>query len=461
LLTQVDTPQLKCLHRGKVRDSFRINDDTRLIVVTDRISAFDYKLTPSIPSKGEILNRISAHWFNQTKHILPNHVISVIDPQAMLVREATPIRAEMIVRGYIAGSMWRAYQAGRRSFCGVELPEGLSENGRLPTPVVTPTTKEDSDQETSHEALVAAGVVTDLEYTQMYKAALELYAFGAQYAEQHGLVLADTKYEFGTIDGTIHLIDEIHTPDSSRYWDVASYRTNPIGVAAYDKEYVRAWMKANQRDGVMPLELSAEVVAGTTARYATLLQRLFGETLPAHAVDATERLRNNLVAAKVIRDGYVVIVADASAPPCSLEHLEALLRGQAIDIQHEVLSTTNTFDQVAARYNPSLEPGVAIALTTESSLRTTSAQASNSVDLALTLAARLNLPVIEYPHNGSVGNDVAGAQSQRAAALSALTQLNLRRIRNQLFQQKQGVDALPAAREHATRQPLRIEQAMP
>jgi fusion protein PurCD len=450
MLTQLDTPQLQCLHRGKVRDSFRIDGKTRLIVVTDRISAFDYKLTPSIPSKGEILNRLSAHWFNQTKHIFPNHMISMVDPQAMLVREAVPIRAEMIVRGYIAGSIWRAYHAGRRRFCGVELAEGLFENARLPTPIVTPTTKEDSDQETSQRALVAAGALTDSQYTQMHAAALELFAFGTKYAEERGLLLADTKYEFGTIGGEILLIDEMHTPDSSRYWDMASYRENPVGVIAYDKEYVRAWMKANQRDGTMPLELSAEVVAGTTERYAMLMQRLTGESLPANAVNASARLRDSLVAANFMHDAYVVIVTNAAVTHELLEPMAAMLRAHAIDVRHEQMNADNTAEQVAARYNPSLESGVVVVVTTESDLHGRAAKGDNSDEVGSLLATLINLPVVLYHHSDAESS--ADDDGQLGAALDALAQLNLRRVRDHLLQARRRNGHTLAVRADAAQQ---------
>ncbi len=263
----VCTPQLKTLHRGKVRDSLRIDDATRLLVVSDRISAFDRVLETPIPLKGEVLSRLSNWWFEQTADIVPNHVLRAVDPVATLVREVEPIRIEMVVRGYLTGSMGRAYARGVRTFCGVDVPDGLKPNQRFPQPLVTPTTKEKSDREISPAEIVSEGWTTAERYAQMKETALRLFERGTRILAEKGLILVDTKYEFGLLDGELILIDEIHTPDSSRMWDRAAYDRDPAKAEAHDKEYVRAWLRQNRKNGEYPAALPDEVVLETTRRY--------------------------------------------------------------------------------------------------------------------------------------------------------------------------------------------------
>lgn len=303
MIRAVESSGLTLLHRGKVRDSFRVDSKTRLLLATDRISAFDLKLKTLIPRKGEVLSRLSAYWFENTADILPSHFVSLVDPQATLVKEAEPLRVEMVVRGYICGSMWRAYLEGRRDYSGVSLPAGLTENARLPTPVVTPTTKEDSDQEITGEAIVARGLVTADVYQAIHAAALKLFARGTQLAQERGLILADTKYEFGLFEGKPMLIDEIHTPDSSRYWDAASYAEDPVHAASFDKEYVRKWMRAHRVDGALPLELPEDVALETAKRYAELYLRVVGAPLPTETSTGLERLTHNLRSAGILGAG--------------------------------------------------------------------------------------------------------------------------------------------------------------
>lgn len=301
--THVSTPELRLLHRGKVRDSFRVDDRRRLIVVTDRISAFDLKIQTPIPGKGAVLNRLAAFWFAQTQDIVPNHLIATMGSHGSLVLEAIPLKVEVVVRGYMAGSMSRGYSQGLRSFSGVSVPDGLSPNGRLPAPIVTPTTKEENDREITAADIVLDGLVDAETYAELERVALALFARGTERLAERGLLLADTKYEFGLVDGKVVLIDELHTPDSSRIWDRAAYAADPAGVPSLDKEYVRTYMLAERaRTGSFPLVLPPEVVAETFRRYADLCARITGEAL-APPSDAAADLQAALIDAGVLPPG--------------------------------------------------------------------------------------------------------------------------------------------------------------
>ena len=259
-LTSFITPQLETIHVGKVRDSVRIDDETRLIVVTDRISAFNKKIKTPIPHKGAVLNSIANFWFSQTKHIINNHVIKQIDDSMTLVKEATPIRVEMVVRGYLTGSMWRGYQSGKREFSGTIVPDGLVKNQSFGQPILTPTTKDDDDTEINEQQIIETGLVSHDMYQLMKEKALALFSFGSSYLLDRGIVLVDTKYEFG-IDktGNIILVDELHTPDSSRYWFQKTYEEKMLKKEepdSIDKEIIRKWVKNKYKD---PYDLNIEI----------------------------------------------------------------------------------------------------------------------------------------------------------------------------------------------------------
>ena len=242
------TPQLDVIHRGKVRDSVRIDEKTRMIVVSDRISSFDNVLNNYIPQKGAVLTGITNFWFEKTRHIVANHFIKMIDPNISLVKEAKPIKIEMIVRGYLTGSMWRGYKDGKRDFSGVTAPDGLKQNDKFPIPLVTPTTKEESDRPITPTDIVKEGWTTKENYDKMEKLSRELFDFGSKFLAERGIILVDTKYEFGIIDDEIILIDEIHTPDSSRFWNLEDYQLDPTKVDSIDKEYVRQWLLKNKEN---------------------------------------------------------------------------------------------------------------------------------------------------------------------------------------------------------------------
>jgi len=291
---ETDSTALHFLHRGKVRDSFRVNKTTRLIVVTDRISAFNKKIKTPIPNKGAVLNGIANFWFNQTKNIIDNHVIEMIDPNLMLVKEAIPIKVEMVVRGYLTGSMWRGYEAGERTFSGTTIEDGLQKNQAFLRPILTPTTKDEEDTAISPKEIIATGLVTADRWQQLEEKALALFQFGSDYLASKGIILVDTKYEFGLVDGQIILIDEIHTPDSSRFWQKATYEKNPLTVAQIDKEFVRQWMLANKVNGEVPLTLIPEIIQETSQRYEEIYQLVTGTSLEINKNKILERLRGNL-----------------------------------------------------------------------------------------------------------------------------------------------------------------------
>lgn len=382
------TPQLKTIHRGKVRDSLRVDDASRLLVVSDRLSAFDRVLDTPIPMKGEVLSRLSNWWFEQTADVVPNHVLRVVDPIATLVKEVEPIRIEMIVRGYLTGSMGRAYDAGVRTFCGADVPEGLKPSQRFPQPLVTPTTKEESDREISPAEIVSEGWTTAERYEQMKEVALRLFERGSRVLAEKGLILVDTKYEFGLLGGELVLIDEIHTPDSSRMWDRAAYDRDPLKVESHDKEYVRAWLRNNRRDGEYPTALPDDVVRETTRRYVDIYERITDDTLEISTEDPRARLARNLYAAGLIKDGFVAFVMGSRADVDHANKMKAIVESYGIFADVRVCSAHKNGEdlpELLAEYNPAIEPGAIVAI------------AGLSNGLGGALAANSCLPVISCP----------------------------------------------------------------
>jgi phosphoribosylaminoimidazole-succinocarboxamide synthase len=271
-------------YRGKVRDAYNIDNKLMVMVATDRISAFDVVLPKGIPSKGRVLNQIAAYFLDATSDIVPNWKLATPHPMVTVGRKAEPLKVEVIVRGYIAGSAWREYAAGAREICGVALPEGLKENQKLPTPILTPTTKADEghDQNISREEIIAQGIVAKEVYDQVEKYALALFARGTEMAAKQGLILVDTKYEFGILDGKVILIDEIHTPDSSRYFYAEGYEER---LAANEpqkqlsKEFVRQWLVANGfmgKEGQQVPEMTDEYCREVSERYIELYEHVTG-----------------------------------------------------------------------------------------------------------------------------------------------------------------------------------------
>ncbi|MCZ2482361.1 phosphoribosylaminoimidazolesuccinocarboxamide synthase [Aquirufa nivalisilvae] len=272
-------------YRGKVRDVYSIGADRLLMVTSDRISAFDVILPRTIPFKGQVLNQIAAYFLNKTRDLIPNWLIDTPDPNAAYGYKCTPIPIEMVVRGYVAGHLWREYKAGKREVCGVLLPEGLKENDRLPTPIITPTTKasEGHDEDISVAKILELGVVSPDIMNQLCQKALALFDRGTQMAKEKGLILVDTKYEFGLLDGQIMLMDEIHTPDSSRYFYANTYQElleKGLPQKQLSKEFVREWLIANGfqgKEGQVVPNISDEFVTEISNRYILLYEEITGQ----------------------------------------------------------------------------------------------------------------------------------------------------------------------------------------
>lgn len=290
-------------YRGKVRDVYYFGD-TMAMVATDRISAFDVILPKAIPDKGRVLNQIAAINLHATKSIVPNWVLSTPDPNVTVGRKCDPFRVEMVVRGYLAGHAAREYKAGKRQICGVPLPDGLHENDPLPTPIITPTTKAavGHDEDISREEILRRGIVSEAHYTQLENYALALFKKGTEMAAARGLILVDTKYEFGLHQGTVYLIDEVHTPDSSRYFYADGYperqqRGEP--QKQLSKEFVRQWLIENGfqgKEGQRVPEMTAEIVAGISSRYQELYEQVTGKKLDAINYDhILERIQESIV----------------------------------------------------------------------------------------------------------------------------------------------------------------------
>ena len=294
----------KSVYHGKVRDVYNIDDKQLVMVATDRISAFDVVLPKGIPFKGQILNQIAAKFLDETADICPNWKLAVPDPMvtAGILCQGYPV--EMIVRGYLCGSAWRAYKSGVREICGIKLPEGMRENQRFPEPIITPTTKAEQgehDADISKEEILARGLVSPEDYAILEKYTLQLFKRGTEIAAKRGLILVDTKYEFGKAGDTIYLIDEIHTPDSSRYFYADGYEdrfAKGEPQRQLSKEFVREWLMANGfqgKAGQKVPEMTDEIVAGICDRYIELYENITGEKFVKHEHEnLAERIENNI-----------------------------------------------------------------------------------------------------------------------------------------------------------------------
>jgi phosphoribosylaminoimidazole-succinocarboxamide synthase len=290
-------------YRGKVRDVYYFGD-TMAMVATDRISAFDVVLPKAIPDKGRVLNQIAAYNLQATKTVVPNWVLQTPDPNVTIGFKCKPFAVEMVVRGYLAGHAAREYKAGKRKICGVALPEGLKENDKLPAPIITPTTKAKvgHDEDISREEILARGIVNEKDYSQLEDYTLKLYNKGTEMAAARGLILVDTKYEFGTHNGTIYLIDEVHTPDSSRYFYKEGYEMRQQKGEAQkqlSKEFVRQWLIENGfqgKEGQKVPEMTDEIVRSISERYQELYKQMTGEALAPVNYDALlERIERSIV----------------------------------------------------------------------------------------------------------------------------------------------------------------------
>ena len=297
----------KSVYRGKVREVYKINDDILVMIATDRLSAFDVVLPEGIPYKGQILNQIATKFMQLTEDIVPNWLIATPDPNVAIGHLCEPFKVEMVIRGYLSGHAAREYALEKRTICGVTMPEGLKENDKFPTPIITPTTKADNgshDEDISREAILSNGIVTEEDYLVLEKYTRDLYQRGTEIAASKGLILVDTKYEFGkTKEGKIVLIDEIHTPDSSRYFYAEGYQerqNNNEEQKQLSKEFVRRWLIENGfqgKEGQQIPEMNAAYIATVSERYIELFENILGEKFVKEDIsNIEERIFNNVQA---------------------------------------------------------------------------------------------------------------------------------------------------------------------
>ncbi|MBO7316263.1 MAG: phosphoribosylaminoimidazolesuccinocarboxamide synthase [Paludibacteraceae bacterium] len=292
------------VYHGKVRDVYSINNETLVMIATDRISAFDVVLPKGIPFKGQMLNQIAAKFLDETSDICPNWKIATPDPMVTVGLRCEGFPVEMIVRGYLCGSAWRAYKSGVREICGVKIPDGMRENEKFPTPIITPTTKAEigkHDEDISKEEILSQGLVSKEDYELLEKYTLALFERGTEIAAKRGLILVDTKYEFGKANGTIYLMDEIHTPDSSRYFYAESYNElfeKGEPQKQLSKEFVREWLMENGfqgKEGQQVPEMTDEVVCNISNRYIELFEQITGEKFsPSESESIAERIEKNV-----------------------------------------------------------------------------------------------------------------------------------------------------------------------
>ncbi|NDI99918.1 phosphoribosylaminoimidazolesuccinocarboxamide synthase [Flavobacterium sp. LaA7.5] len=305
--TDFNFPGQKSVYRGKVREVYNINDELLVMIATDRLSAFDVIMPKGIPYKGQILNQIATKFMRLTEDVVPNWLIDTPDPNVAVGYVCEPFKVEMVIRGYLAGHAAREYAEGKRVLCGVELPEGLKENDKLPSPIITPTTKADNgehDMDISRADIITKGIVSEEDYTVLEKYTRDLFQKGTEIAASRGLILVDTKYEFGrTKDGRIVLIDEIHTPDSSRYFYAEGYEQRQNRGEAQkqlSKEFVRQWLIANGfqgKEGQQIPDMDDAYIASVSERYIELYENIIGEKFAkADISDIHNRIEKNVLA---------------------------------------------------------------------------------------------------------------------------------------------------------------------
>lgn len=301
--THFNFPEQIGFYKGKVRDVYIFEKDL-VVVASDRISAFDVVLPRAIPFKGQVLNQIAAKFLQATADIVPNWVTAVPDPNVTIGKKCEPFKVEMVIRGYLAGHAAREYASGKRSICGVEMPEGLNENDAFPSPIITPTTKasEGHDEDISKEDILAKGIVSKEDYEVLERYTRALFERGQKMADAMGLILVDTKYEFGKFEDQIYLIDEIHTPDSSRYFYADSYeenQKNKVAQKQLSKEFVRQWLISNGfqgKEGQEIPEMTDEIVESISDRYIELFEKITGEKFQkANTTNLESRIENAIL----------------------------------------------------------------------------------------------------------------------------------------------------------------------
>ena len=303
LTSNYNFPGQKSIYKGKVRDVYNIDDKYLLMIVSDRISAFDVVLPKGIPYKGQVLNQIAAKFLDATSDIVPNWKIATPDPTVTFGHKCEPYTVEMIVRAYLTGSSWRSYKNGAREICGIKIPEGMKEHQKFPVPIITPTTKAEQgkhDEDISRDEIIKSGLISEKEYSLIEKYTMEVFIRGSEIAAQHGLILVDTKYEFGKKDGKIYLIDEINTPDSSRYFYADEYQERfdkGLPQKQLSKEFVREWLMENGfqgKDGQKVPEMTDKFVNEVSERYIELYENITGEKFVRSDIsNVPERIEKN------------------------------------------------------------------------------------------------------------------------------------------------------------------------
>jgi phosphoribosylaminoimidazole-succinocarboxamide synthase len=296
-------PGQKSIYKGKVRDVYNIDDKYLLMIVSDRISAFDVVLPKGIPYKGQVLNQIAAKFLDATSDIVPNWKIATPDPTVTFGHKCEPYPIEMIVRAYLTGSSWRTYKAGAREICGIKIPDGMKEHQRFNKPIITPTTKAEQgrhDEDISHSEIISSGLISEEDYLMIEKYTMDVFMRGSEIALRHGLILVDTKYEFGKKDGKIYLIDEINTPDSSRYFYADKYQEHferGLPQKQLSKEFVREWLMDNGFQGKAEQEvpeMTDAFVNQVSERYIELYEKITGEKfIRADIINVPERIERN------------------------------------------------------------------------------------------------------------------------------------------------------------------------
>jgi phosphoribosylaminoimidazole-succinocarboxamide synthase len=303
LTSNYSFPGQKSIYKGKVRDVYNIDDKYLLMIVSDRISAFDVVLPKGIPYKGQVLNQIAAKFLDATSDIVPNWKIATPDPTVTFGHKCEPFPVEMIVRAYLTGSSWRTYKTGAREICGIKIPDGMKEHQRFPAPIITPTTKAEQgrhDEDISRSEIISSGLISEEDYILIEKYTMDVFKRGSEIANRHGLILVDTKYEFGKKDDKIYLIDEINTPDSSRYFYADKYQDNfekSLPQIQLSKEFVREWLMDNGfqgKAGQKVPEMSDLFVNQVSERYIELYEKITGEKfIKADISNVSERIKNN------------------------------------------------------------------------------------------------------------------------------------------------------------------------
>ncbi len=301
--THFNFPKQKSFYKGKVRDVYNINDELLVMIVSDRISAFDVVLPKGIPCKGQVLNQIAEKFLKSTSDIVPNWMVATPDAMVTIGKMCEPFKVEMVIRGYLSGHAWRTYKSGARELCGVILPEGMKENDTFPEPIITPSTKASvgHDEDISRVEIIKKGIVSKEDYEKLESYTRAIFKRGTKLADKMGLILVDTKYEFGKKDGVIYLIDEIHTPDSSRYFYKEGYaerQSKGEPQKQLSKEFVREWLMANGfqgKDGQQVPEMTEEVVSSISKRYIELYENILGEKfIPANSANVLSRIEANI-----------------------------------------------------------------------------------------------------------------------------------------------------------------------